>query len=42
VKAAFVLVTAQSAESGSKLAPDAKIVLGCARIGDRKWTLPIP
>jgi PASTA domain len=35
-------VRAQSARSGSKLAPDAKIVLGCARIGDRKWTLPIP
>ncbi|MEV6848578.1 PASTA domain-containing protein [Actinoplanes sp. NPDC051411] len=35
-------VKAQSARSGSKLAPDAKIVLGCARIGDRRWTLPIP
>jgi beta-lactam-binding protein with PASTA domain len=35
-------VRAQSAKSGSKLAPDAKIVLGCARIGDHKWTLPIP
>jgi hypothetical protein len=35
-------VKAQSAKSGSHLAPDAKIVLGCARIGGAKWVLPIP
>lgn len=35
-------VKAQSAKSGSRLAPDAKIVLGCARIGGSKWSLPIP
>jgi beta-lactam-binding protein with PASTA domain len=35
-------VRAQSAKSGAHLAPDAKIVLGCARIGDHKWVLPIP
>jgi hypothetical protein len=35
-------VKAQSAKSGSRLAPDAKIVLGCARIGGSKWVLPVP
>jgi hypothetical protein len=35
-------VRAQSAKSGSHLAPDAKIVLGCARIGGDKLVLPIP
>jgi beta-lactam-binding protein with PASTA domain len=35
-------VRAQSAKSGSHLAPDAKIVLGCARIGGNKLVLPIP
>jgi hypothetical protein len=35
-------VQAQSAKSGSHLAPDAKIVLGCARIGGNKLVLPIP
>ena len=36
------IVKAQSAKRGSRLAPDAKIVLGCARIGGSKWSLPIP
>jgi hypothetical protein len=35
-------VKAQSARSGSRLAPDAKIVLGCARIGGHKLVLPVP
>jgi hypothetical protein len=35
-------VKAQSAKPGSRLAPDAKIVLGCARIGGDHITLPIP
>ena len=35
-------VKAQSARPGSRLAPDAKIVLGCARIGGDKLVLPIP
>lgn len=30
-------VKAQSAEPGTRLAPDAKIVLGCARIGGTRW-----
>ena len=30
-------VKAQSAKAGSRLAPDAKIVLGCARIGGVRW-----
>jgi hypothetical protein len=36
------IVKAQSAKTGSRLAPDAKIVLGCARIGGTRWGLPIP
>jgi hypothetical protein len=35
-------VRAQSAKKGSRLAPDAKIVLGCARIGGHKLVLPVP
>jgi predicted small lipoprotein YifL len=30
-------VKAQSAEPGTRLDPDAKIVLGCARIGGSSW-----
>jgi hypothetical protein len=30
-------VKAQSAKAGSRLAPDAKVVLGCARIGGVRW-----
>ena len=30
-------VKAQSAKAGSRLAPDAKVVLGCARIGRARW-----
>ncbi len=30
-------VKAQSAKPGTRLAPDAKIVLGCARIGGSGW-----
>ena len=30
-------VKAQSAKAGSRLAPDAKIVLGCARVGVIRW-----
>jgi hypothetical protein len=30
-------VKAQSAKAGSRLAPDTKIVLGCARIGGVRW-----
>jgi hypothetical protein len=30
-------VKAQSAKAGSHLAPDAKLVLGCARIGGMRW-----
>ena len=30
-------VKAQSAKPGTRLEPDAKIVLGCARIGGRSW-----
>jgi hypothetical protein len=35
-------VKAQSARKGSHPAADAKIVLGCARIGGDKLVLPIP
>ena len=35
-------VKAQSARTGSRLAADAKIVLGCARIGGHKLVLPVP
>jgi PASTA domain len=30
-------VKAQSTKAGAELAPDAKIVLGCARIGGTRW-----
>jgi hypothetical protein len=30
-------VEAQSAKPGEELAPDAKIVLGCARVGGSRW-----
>jgi hypothetical protein len=33
------VVDAQSAKAGVKLAADAKIVLGCRRIGQRPWPL---
>ena len=33
------VVAAQSAKAGEQLLPDAKIVLGCQRIGQRPWPL---